>query len=162
MISLTHAETHLRDLLIARAISGDGTITYKDLADEADPDDSLGWKRGHPRYSVLRKALYHVAYYEAEHGRPMLTGFVVRGWEPGKGLPGPGFFEYARSIGRLVGDDSTEAKRTFLQSEMDACMKHWSVAGVEAAGAGLSDAQFDAIMAELSKIKQMIRKLQHR
>jgi hypothetical protein len=162
MISLTPAETRLREILAARLISGMSTITYKDVAAEADPDGSLGWRQGHPRYSVLRKALYHVAYYEAEHGRPMLTAIVVRGSEPGKGLPGPGFFDYARSIGRLVGDNSNEAKRTFWQSEMDACYKHWSDAGTEAAAAGLPDAQFDAIMAELSKIKQMIRQLQHR
>jgi hypothetical protein len=157
MISLTPAETRLRDLLVARVVSGDGTITYKDQAAEADPDGSLGWRQGHPRYTVFRKALYHIAYYEAEHGRPMLTAFVVRGSD---GLPGPGFFRYARSIDRLDGYGA-EAERMFWQSEMNACVKHWSAAGVEAVGAGLSDAQFDAIMAELSKIKQMIRQLQH-
>jgi hypothetical protein len=161
MISLTPAETRLRDILIARAASGGGgTITYMDLAAEADPDGSLGWRQGHPRYVVFRKALYHIAYYEAEHGRPMLTAFVVHASEPGKGFPGDGFFGYARSIGRLDGD-SAEAERTFWRSEMDACVKYWSAARVKAAGAGLSDAQFDAIMAELSKIKQLLRQLRH-
>jgi hypothetical protein len=36
---------------------------------------------------------------------------------------------------------------------------YWSAANRE--GGGLSDAQFDAIMAELSKIKQMVRQLRH-
>ncbi len=47
---------------------------------------------------------------------------------------------------------------------MQACVQHWSAAGAEITDAGtvtLSDAQYDAIMAELSKIKQMLRQLLH-
>jgi hypothetical protein len=166
MISLTPAEERLRDFLASLAAKADparptaSTITYKELAAELDPDGHIGWKRSHPRYGSLKTALYHVSTYEVEHGRPMITGFVVRGSQPGKGFPGSGFFLLARRLDRLAGD-SEEAKYAFWQSEMKACVQHWSAAGAEVADAGLPEAQFDAIMAELSKIKQMLRQLLH-
>jgi hypothetical protein len=66
----------------------------------------------------------------------------------------------ARRLGRLTGD-SYEAEHIFWHSELVACVEHWSAAGAEAADGKLSEAQFDAIMAELGKIKQMLRQLLH-
>jgi hypothetical protein len=89
MISLTPAEKRLRDLLASLAAKADpagpsgSTITYKDLALEVDPDNEIGWKGGYPRYVSMQTTLYHVSTYEVEHGRPMITGFVVRGSDPG-------------------------------------------------------------------------------
>jgi len=43
---------------------------------------------------------------------------------------------------------------------VDSSVAYWSAAAGEDAG-GLPDAQFDTIMGELSKIKQMLRQLLH-
>lgn len=165
MISLTPAEERLRDFLADRAAKvgpGDpaaSTITYSALAAELDPDGSICWKQGHPRYSRLITALYHVSSYEVEHGRPMPSAFVVH---VGDGLPGTGLAALARQLGRPVGDGK-DAEYDFWQAEMNAMVKHWAATKAEErqAGVGLTDTQFDAIMAELSKIKQMLRQFLH-
>ena len=84
--------------------------------------------RARSRYGSLKTALYHVSSYEVDHGRPMISGFVVRGSPPGKGFPGSGFYLLARRLHRLAGG-STEAERAFWQSEMRACVEHWSAPG---------------------------------
>lgn len=171
MISLTPAEKHLRDFLADRAAKANpdnpaaSVITYGNLADELDPDNLIGWAGSHPRYGALKTALFHVSSYEAEHNRPMLTAFVVRasgsvsGSRPRKGEPGNGFFKLARRLGRLD-SEGTEAESAFWESEMRACSEQWSATGA-GTGAGLPDAQYDTIMAELGKIKQMLRTLLH-
>jgi hypothetical protein len=113
-------------------------ITYKDLALKVDRDNLAGWRQSYPRYGSLKTALYHVSSYEAEHGRPMISVFVVRGSNPGKGFPGSGCFVLARRLDRLHGD-SAEAEYAFWQSEVRAYVEHWSAARTRAADAGLSD-----------------------
>lgn len=51
----------------------------------------------------IRKILGKISTYEHQHGRPMLTAIVVHKHD---NIPGPGFFELARQLGRLRdGDD---------------------------------------------------------
>jgi hypothetical protein len=164
MISLTPDEKRLRDFLAAAlAAQADPsnpeacTITYKDLAVALDPDGSIGWKHGHPRYTRLITALYHINTYEVEHGRPMVGAFVVHVTD---GRPGTGFAALGRQLGRLT-EDGEDAEYAFWLAEMDASVEYWSAATAETAKPGLTDTQFDAIMAELSTIKQMLRQLLH-
>ena len=68
-----------------------------------------------------------------------------------RGWPGP---KLAREdLGRLGTDDE------IWQAEIKASAAHWS--GQRAGAIVGPDAQFDAIMAELSEIKRMLRKLLH-
>lgn len=57
---------------------------------------------------------------ERAAGRPMLTAILVNT----RGIPGPGFFELARDLGRL---DSTEKvdEREFWESEKGAVYREW-------------------------------------
>ena len=166
MISLTPEEERLRDFLAVRAANADpsdpgaNTISYMRLAAELDPDGSIGWKQGHPRYAHLITALYHVSTYEVEHGRPMPSAFVVHSHD---GMPGSGLAGLARTLGRLTADGA-DADYAFWQAEMRAMVEHWSAATkaeVIKADGHLTDThtQFDAIMAELSTIKCMVRQL---
>lgn len=161
MIALTPAEEHLRDFLIERAAQADpadlpaSTMSYGELAAAADPDGELGWKRGHPRYSKLITALFHVNSYEVEHGRPMVGAFAV---SVDSGTSGSGFAGLGRDLGREVGEGK-DAEREFWRTELEDSAAYWSAPGKD--GGGLSDAQFNMIMAELAKIKQMVRQLRH-
>jgi len=162
MITLTPAEVHLRDLLTARAAGADPaapeewTMTYGELATAADPNGEYGWNQGHPRYSRLITALFHVNSYEVEHGRPMVGAFAV---SVDSRTSGSGFANLGLDLGREVGEGKA-AERDFWKAELERSVAYWS-ADSRAASGGLSDAQFDAIMAELSKIKQMLRQLRH-
>lgn len=160
MISLTHAEKRLRDFLADRAAGADpgdpadSTITYGDLADELDRDGSLGWSPGHPSWSHLRTALFHIAAYESERGRPVLSALVVREG----GIPGLGFGDIGRQLGR-VADESADAEYRFWKTELDASVRYWTSPGARAAA--LLDPRLDAVTADLGKIKQMLRTLLH-
>jgi hypothetical protein len=163
MITLTPAEVRLRGFLAKHAWSASRapdpqqeTFTYARLAAEVDPDNDLGWKQGHPRYSRLITGLYHVNNSEAEHGRPMIGAFAVSTRSSIEG-----FAEMARREPGRTGEDYE-----IWQSEISSSAAYWGENWDEdstedgAAGRGaLSDAQFDAIMGELSKIKRMLRTL---
>ena len=71
MLKLTPAENDLLRLwLIDRMRTGGQAISDKALAEELDPDGSLGWNDGGD-YSGLSHALFHIATFEVEHGRPV-------------------------------------------------------------------------------------------
>lgn len=127
----------------------DHTVTYGQIAEALDPDNELTWKQGHPRYSRVITALYHVNTYEHEHRRPLAGAFAAHS----KGSVA-GFAKLAREdLGRLGTDDK------IWQAEMKASAAYWS--GQHAGAIAGPDAQFDAVMAELSEIKRMLRKLLH-
>jgi hypothetical protein len=70
MLKLTPAESDvLRSWLISRMRAGGQTVSDKAPAEELDPDGSLGWNDG-GSYQGLSRALFYVAAFEAEHGRP--------------------------------------------------------------------------------------------
>jgi hypothetical protein len=155
MIKLTRAENDLlRPWLIDRMRTGGQTINYKALAEELDPDDSLGWNDG-GRYKGLSRALFHIANFEVEHDRPV--GLVALVINKLKQQSGGGFATMAKGLGFDVGDDAETEKR-FWTLKLDEARSYWTKSHEKSL---MPDAQFDAIMAELSKIKQMIRQLQH-
>jgi hypothetical protein len=152
MLKLTPAESDfLRSWLINRMRTGGQTINDKVLAEELDPDGSLGWNDG-GSYKGLSRALFHIATFEVEHGRPVgLVALVMNkmkySWFP----------TMARQLLFDVPEGAAAEKRFWTLKLAEATL-YWT----EGHENGLMpDAQFDAIMAELSKIKQMIRQLQH-
>jgi hypothetical protein len=159
-ITLKPAEQHLLEVLIGLAAEADpadpsaSALSYGDLAAAADPDGSLGWKQGHPRYSKLITALYHVNSYEVDHGRPMIGAFAV---SVDSRTSGSGFAALGRELGRTVGEGK-DAERRFWRGELADAVAYWSD---KSADGGLSDAQYDAIMAELAILRRGVRALAH-
>ena len=78
MLKLRPAESDLlRPWLISRMRTGGQTVNDKALAEELDPDGSLGWNDG-GSYKGLSHALFHIATFEVEHGRPVgLVALVI-------------------------------------------------------------------------------------
>jgi hypothetical protein len=160
MIKLTRAENDiLRPWLIGRMRTGSQTISDQALAEELDPDGSLGWNDGGD-YRGLSHALFHIATFEVEHGRPV--GLVALAISPPKQLSDDGIHAMARRLLFDLPDGATApeawAQKQFWTSKLAEATLYWTE-GHE--NGPMPDAQFDAIMAELSKIKQMIRQLQH-
>jgi hypothetical protein len=154
MLKLTPAESDvLRSWLISRMRAGGQTVSDKAPAEELDPDGSLGWNDA-GGYQGLSRALFHIATFEAEHGRPVgLVALVINengsyGWFPA----------VARQLLFDVPEGAGPQKRFWTLKLAEATL-YWTE---DRENGLLADAQFDAIMAELSKIKQMIRQLQHR
>ena len=165
MISLTPDEERLREGLIERARNADpanpgaSTSTYGDWAEELDADGSAEWKQGAPRYTRLITALWHINSYEAEHRRPMVGVFAV---SKSTGHSGDGFMKLRRELGLPVPADEDGTGRATWREVIGECVKYWqSPASQGGAGSAMTDAQFDAIMGELGKIKQLLRQLLH-
>ena len=140
MITLTPAELELRDFLAEIAVAANAgehkvhTVTDGQIAEALDPDNELTWKQGHPRYSRVVTALYHVNTYEHEHRRP-LVGRLRRRSKSSVA----GYANLAREdLGHLGTDDE------IWQAEMKASAAYWS--GPRAGAIVGPDAQFDAIM----------------
>jgi hypothetical protein len=158
MISLTPAEERLRDFLIERAArAAEPPTTYGALMAEFDPDNNTGLNQVGSYFPRLSTALYHVNLSELDRRRPMVGALAVANTRSSiKGFAG---------VGRerdLLDSDNPEEERAFWQDQRDRAIQHWSAAKAAAGdGGALPDAQFDAIMAELSKIKQMLRTLLH-
>jgi hypothetical protein len=153
MLKLTRAENDLlRPWLIDRMRTGGQPISYKALTEELDPDGSLGWNSGGD-YKGLSHALFHIATFEVEHGRPVgLVALVID-----KPKLFDDFSAMARALLFDVPDGAGPQKRFWTLKLAEATV-YWTEGHEHGP---MSDAQFDAIMAELSKIKQMIRQLQH-
>jgi len=154
MLKLTRAENDLlRPWLIDRMRTGGQPIKYKALAQELDADGSLGWNDGGD-YRGLSHALFHIATFEVEHGRPVgLVALAVNKL----GQLSDDFPSMARQLLFDVPEDAGAQKRFWTLKLAEATL-YWTEAHENGP---MPDAQFDAIMAELSKIKQMIRQLQH-
>ncbi len=90
------------------------TIAYRDLARAA----------GVPApHSIHRTTLALEALIRADHaaGRPLLAAVAV-----GKaGLPGPGFFQLLRALGRYDGPDRGPEAAAWHASELRAALDHW-------------------------------------
>jgi hypothetical protein len=158
MIKLTHAEERLRDFLIERAAcAAEPPATYAALMAEFDPDNGTGFNQVGSYYPRLSTALYHINLRELDHHRPMVGALAVVNTRSSiKGFAGPG-----RERDLLDGD-STDEERAFWQDQRERAIQYWSAATAAAGdGGALSDDQFEAIMGELSKIKQMLRQILH-
>lgn len=160
MITLTPAEERLREFLIERARKADladpeaSTISYTDLVEDVDRDGEFGWLRSYPRFTPLSTALYHVAQYEAEHHRPLVTALAVRAGRP---RPGDGFYYAARQAAYAVPEDKA-AEREFWQGHLVEVVRYWC-RGPDLVA--MIDANHEAVMAELVTIKRMLRQLRH-
>jgi hypothetical protein len=132
------------------------TMAYGEMAKELDPDGALGWNDG-GHYTRLTHALYHVNTYELEHRRPMVGAFAVSKAYPH--TSGSGFAGMARDAGLdAPGDDDPQGQTRFWREQLTASASHWST---HPDGAPQAEVQFDAVMSELAKIRQMLRRLLH-
>jgi hypothetical protein len=160
MITLTTAEERLREFLVEQARKADlgapeaATVTYTKLVEELDRDGSLGWRQSYPRFSPLSTPLYHVALYEAEQHRPLVTALAVR---TGRPRPGDGFYHAARQAGYAVPEDRAE-EREFWRGHLVEVVRYWSG---DPDLVAMADARHAAVMAELATIKRMLRQLLH-
>jgi aryl-phospho-beta-D-glucosidase BglC (GH1 family) len=67
-----------------------------------------------------------------------------------------------RELGLPVPADEDGTGRATWLEVIGECVDYWqSPTNQGGAGSGMTDAQFDAIMGELSKIKQLLRQLLH-
>jgi hypothetical protein len=157
-ITLKPAEERLRDFLIERAArAAEPPATYAALMAEFDPDNSTGLNQVGSYYPRLSRALFHINVRELDHHRPMVGALAVVNTRSSIS----GFAGVGREQGLLDGD-SPEEERRFWQDQREQAIKHWSDATTAAGdGGALSDDQFDQIMGELSKIKQMLRQILH-
>ena len=157
MITLRPDEQEVRHYLIERAKKADPSrplsarITYKALTEAVDPGRRFSWSAW-PRYNGIGPLLGHISEYEVEHGRPMLSALAVR--TQGR-RPGDRFYPLARKLGRLDSSDP-DAERRFWEAEIAEVVRYW--ASTSAPGEA-ADAQFEAVMAKLTSIERMVRKL---
>ncbi|MEW6241039.1 MAG: hypothetical protein AB1564_09565 [Chloroflexota bacterium] len=90
-----------------------GTITYQEIAKIIGlplEGNYMGAQIGH--------LLGEISEDEVEKGRPMLSAVAINT----QGTPGPGFFDWARQLGRL-GDNMDE--KAFWQAERKAVYETW-------------------------------------
>ncbi len=92
-----------------------GTVTYKGVAELMGlplTGNYMGAETGH--------LLGEISEDEHCHGRPMLSAIAVST----SGMPGPGFFVLARSLGKLA-DTSGDPERRFWENEREAVYAAW-------------------------------------
>jgi hypothetical protein len=161
MITLTPAEERLRQFLVDQARKADpaapeaAVVTYTSLVEAVDADDELGWRHSYPRFAPLSTPLYHVALYEAERQRPLVTALAVRSGLPLR--PGDGFYHAAREAKYPVAEDQP-ARREFWRDHLAEVVAYWS-RGPDLVA--MADARHEAVMTELATIKRMLRQLMH-
>jgi hypothetical protein len=156
VITLTPAEEILRQRLIDLASGRLESQSYGDMADTIDAEGLLGFASGHPRYTHLIHALYHVNVFEHEHGRPMVGALAV---SKSTGHSGAGFADVGRRQGFEIAR-TAEAEFAFWQDQRDKSYAYWAEHD-EGSKILLTDAQFTAIMNELATIKRLLRQALH-
>ncbi len=72
--------------------------------------------------TVISGLLDEINKYESQHGRPMLSAVVVRAAD---NIPGPGFFVWARDIGKLATNDPIK-ELEFWASEVKEVHQYWT------------------------------------
>ena len=91
------------------------TTTYSDIAPLANLDMADPANR-----DEISQLLGQISTYEHQQGQPMLTAIVIHRED---NIPGPGFFELARHLGRLKeGND----KLAFFCHEVARVHQTWS------------------------------------
>ncbi|MCG8692671.1 MAG: hypothetical protein MI806_15820 [Minwuiales bacterium] len=92
------------------------TIVYRDLAKAANipPPQTI---------HKLTDALEDMVHGDHAEGRPLLAALAVsRGPE---GIPGPGFFRLAASLGLYDGEDSGPSAQAFHRAELGRAYDYW-------------------------------------
>ena len=100
---------------LIRAARHRGTVTYQEIAEIMGlllTGARMGAEIGH--------MIGAISVDEHGYGRPMLSAIAVSV----KGLPGPGFFNLARELGKLQ-DDSEESERRFWEEEKKEVYATW-------------------------------------
>lgn len=115
MSELSEIEPALRAVLVAQAKRGE-TILYRDLAAEAQVP---------PPHTIHKTAEALEEITRADHtaGRPLLATLAV-GKANGQ-LPGPGFFQLLRELGRYEGPDSGSEAVDAHARELEAAIDYW-------------------------------------
>ena len=82
-----------------------------------------------PPRSIHRvtEALEHLMQEDAAADRPFIAALAIS--KARGGLPGPGFFDCARRLGRFAGDPDGQDARTFHAAELNAVFACWGGSG---------------------------------
>ena len=82
-----------------------------------------------PPHSIHRvtEALERLMEEDAAADRPFIAALAIS--KTRGGLPGPGFFDCARRLGRFAGDPDGQEGRTFHTAELNAVFACWSGSG---------------------------------
>ena len=82
-----------------------------------------------PPQSIHRvtEALERLMEEDAAADRPFIAALVIS--KARGGLPGPGFFDCARRLGRFAGDPDGQDARTFHTAELNAVFACWGGSG---------------------------------
>lgn len=91
------------------------TLTYLELADAVAMP---GPQRIHRTTRLLEMLMRR----DAAAGRPIRSALVIS--RTGRGLPAPGFFDYARRLGLLDGEDADDFHRRQLAAVYAADTRH--------------------------------------
>jgi hypothetical protein len=95
-------------------------ITYQELA------NALHILPPHSIHQVT-EALERLMEEDAAANRPFIAALVIS--KARGGLPGPGFFDCARRLGRFTGDPDGQDARTFHAAELNAVFACWGGSG---------------------------------
>ena len=113
--------THARErAFLESAAKGPTLITYQELANALQIS---------PPHSIHRvtEALERLMEEDAAADRPFIAALVIS--KKRGGLPGPGFFDCARRLGRFAGDPDGRDAMTFHAAELNAIFACWGSAG---------------------------------
>ncbi len=100
---------------LIRAARHRGTVTFQEVA------EIMGLRlSGAYMAAEVGHMIGAISVDEHGYGRPMLSAIVVNV----RGLPGKGFFDLARELGRLQ-DDSKESEHRFWEEEKKAVYATW-------------------------------------
>jgi hypothetical protein len=92
-----------------------GTVTYQELALEIGfplEGNYMGAEIGH--------LLGEISEDEHSNGRPMLSAIAIGT----SGYPGPGFFQFARQLGKLTGE-TPDSEKAFWEAERRLLYETW-------------------------------------
>ena len=76
-----------------------------------------------PFHPSVTEALERLTEEDAAADRPFIAALAIS--KARGGLPGPGFFDCARRLGRFAGDPDGQDARTFHAAELNAVFARW-------------------------------------
>ncbi len=110
--------TAVYNQLIELAREGNN-ITYQNLSDQC----RLGLIMTNPDHrNQIAALLGQISTTEHQHGRPLISVLVFR---DDRNLPGDGFFELARRLGKYNGSTNPTTRDEFFVAEFRAVCDYW-------------------------------------